>query len=67
VTLRLASIFRRMRPRVMDPRHRVPRAVGRTGPGSLLLFDVQAHSVRDGTIGGADELVQGGQLLFLSN
>ncbi|MHC4877098.1 MAG: choice-of-anchor I family protein [Planctomycetota bacterium] len=33
-------------------------------PGSLLIFDVQAHSVFDGTIG-ANELVQGGQLAFL--
>jgi len=34
---------------------------------TLLLFNVQAHSVRDGLIGGNDELVQGGQLIFLSN
>ena len=35
-------------------------------PGDLFLFDVQAHSLRDGVI--ADEgLVQGGQLGFLEN
>ncbi|WP_338152825.1 choice-of-anchor I domain-containing protein [Cyanobacterium aponinum] len=35
-------------------------------PGSLFLFDVQAHSIRDGII--AEEgLVQGGQLAFLEN
>lgn len=33
-------------------------------PGSLFIFDVQAHSVRDGVIGDA-ELVQGGQLSLL--
>ncbi|MDJ0692843.1 alkaline phosphatase PhoX [Mastigocoleus sp. MO_188.B34] len=35
-------------------------------PGELFLFDVQAHSVRDGVIADAD-LVQGGQLSFLSS
>ncbi|TWT70697.1 choice-of-anchor I family protein [Crateriforma conspicua] len=35
--------------------------------GSLFLFDVQAHSVRDGAIGGNAGLVQGGQLSFLTN
>ncbi len=35
-------------------------------PGSLLIFDVQAHSLEDGVIGGEDNLVQGGQLAFLS-
>ena len=34
-------------------------------PGSLMLFDVQAHSVRGGLISTLD-LVQGGQLAFLS-
>jgi|GEM_PF-105805 hypothetical protein len=33
-------------------------------PGNLFLFDVQAHSIRDGVIADA-ELVQGGQLAFL--
>ena len=32
----------------------------------ILITDVQAHSVRDGSVGGSDHLVQGGQLLFLS-
>lgn len=31
----------------------------------LFLFDVQAHSVRNGSIGGNSNLVQGGQLLFM--
>jgi hypothetical protein len=31
----------------------------------LFLFDVEAHSVRDGSIGGNSNLVQGGQLLFM--
>ena len=35
-------------------------------PGSLLIFDVQAHSLEDGVIGGEDNLVQGEQLAFLS-
>jgi secreted PhoX family phosphatase len=34
---------------------------------TLLIFDVQAHSVRDGGVGGSSDLVQGGQLLLLSN
>ncbi|MGB3790422.1 MAG: alkaline phosphatase PhoX, partial [Phormidesmis sp.] len=34
-------------------------------PGSLFLFDVQAHSLRDGVIA-SENLVQGGQLAFLS-
>ena len=34
-------------------------------PGSLFLFDVQAHSIRDGVIE-EENLVQGGQLSFLS-
>ena len=39
-----------------------------TMPGEVLLFaDVQAHGIRDGLIGGNGELVQGGQLIFLSN
>jgi secreted PhoX family phosphatase len=33
-------------------------------PGSLFIFDVQAHSVRDGLIGDL-ELVEGGQLAFM--
>jgi len=33
-------------------------------PGSLFVFDVQAHSIRDGIIA-EEQLVQGGQLLFL--
>jgi hypothetical protein len=48
---------------IEDVTHLFPTAPGET----LLLFDVQAHSVRDGTIGGNTNLVQGGQLLFLSN
>jgi hypothetical protein len=48
---------------IEDVTHLFPTEYGET----LLLFDVQAHSVRDGTIGGDDNLVQGGQLLFLSN
>lgn len=35
-------------------------------PGSLFLFDVQAHSLRDGVIA-RENLVQGGQLAFLEN
>lgn len=35
--------------------------------GTLLIADVQAHSVRDGSIGGNDDLVQGGQLFFIYN
>lgn len=34
-------------------------------PGSLFIFDVQAHSLTDGIIGGEENLVQGGQLAFL--
>ena len=34
-------------------------------PGELLLFDVQAHSLAGGPIGGDDKLVEGGQLAFL--
>lgn len=38
-----------------------------TPPGErLLIGTVQAHSVRDGSIGGSANLVQGGQLFFLS-
>ncbi len=38
------------------------------GPGeTLLLGTVQAHGIRDGSIGGSGDLVQGGQLLFLSD
>lgn len=33
--------------------------------GTLLVADVQAHSVRDGSIGGSTDLVEGGQLFFL--
>lgn len=40
----------------------------KTRPGkTLLLGTVQAHSVRDGSIGGSSRLVQGGQLIFMSN
>jgi len=35
------------------------------GEGTVLLADVQAHSVRNGTIGGSTGLVEGGQLLLL--
>ncbi|MBE9137837.1 esterase-like activity of phytase family protein [Nodosilinea sp. LEGE 07088] len=35
-------------------------------PGELFLFNVQAHSLRDGIIDAAD-LVQGGQIAFLSD
>lgn len=35
--------------------------------GTLLLFNAQAHSFPDGIIGDDDELVQGGQLIFLSD
>jgi secreted PhoX family phosphatase len=39
-----------------------------TAPGeTLLLGTVQAHSIRDGLIGGDTNLVQGGQLIFVSN
>lgn len=34
---------------------------------TLLIANVQAHSVRDGSIGGDANLVQGGQLFFLIN
>lgn len=34
---------------------------------TLLLCNVQAHSLTGGTIGGSASLVQGGQLLFLTN
>jgi hypothetical protein len=38
-----------------------------TLPGErLLIVDVQAHSVKDGPIGGSTSLAEGGQLLFLS-
>lgn len=38
-----------------------------TLPGErLLIVNVQAHSVKDGPIGGSTNLVEGGQLLFLS-
>jgi len=38
-----------------------------TLPGErLLLVDVQAHGIKDGVIGGNAQLVEGGQLLFLS-
>lgn len=38
-----------------------------TAPGErLLLVDVQAHSLTNGPLGGSANLVQGGQLLFLS-
>lgn len=38
-----------------------------TAPGEVLLMgNSQAHSVRDGVIGGAAGLVQGGQLFFLN-
>lgn len=35
------------------------------GDGTVLLVDVQAHSIRDGAIGGSTALVEGGQLLLL--
>lgn len=35
------------------------------GDGTVLLTDVQAHSVRNGSIGGSSGLVEGGQLLLL--
>ncbi len=35
------------------------------GDGTVLLTDVQAHSVRNGSIGGSSSLVEGGQLLLL--
>ncbi len=39
-----------------------------TLPGeTLLLTDIQAHSITNGSIGGSTSLVQGGQLLLLSN
>lgn len=38
-----------------------------TAPGErLFILDVQAHSVRNGSIGGSTNLVEGGQLGFLS-
>jgi secreted PhoX family phosphatase len=38
-----------------------------TLPGErLLITDVQAHGIKDGVIGGSSQLVEGGQLLFLS-
>ena len=36
-------------------------------PGSMMLGDVQAHSVRDGNIGGTSHLVEGGQLLLIGS
>jgi hypothetical protein len=48
---------------VEDVTHLFPTEAGQT----LLLIDVRAHSVRDGTIGGGADLVQGGQILFISN
>ena len=35
-------------------------------PGELFIFDVQAHSLTDGRIGGGENLVEGGQLAFLA-
>ena len=35
------------------------------GSGTVLLVDMQAHSIRDGSIGGSTSLVEGGQLLLL--
>ena len=35
-------------------------------PGTLLLTSVQAHSIRDGAIGGNGALVEGGQLAFVA-
>jgi hypothetical protein len=32
----------------------------------LLITSVQAHTVRGGSLGGSDALVQGGQLIMLS-
>jgi secreted PhoX family phosphatase len=43
-------------------------ALFETAPGeTLLIADVQAHSIRDGVIGGGAGLVEGGQLIFLNN
>jgi hypothetical protein len=36
-------------------------------PGSSFLADVQAHSLRDGNIGGSGNLVQGGQLNLIQD
>jgi hypothetical protein len=47
---------------VIDVTNLFPRKRGER----LLLFDVQAHSVTDGVIGGSSRLVQGGQLILMS-
>lgn len=47
---------------VIDVTNLFPRAKGER----LLLLDVQAHSLRNGVIGGSSRLVEGGQLLLLS-
>jgi len=33
--------------------------------GSMLLADVQAHSLRDGNLGGFNQLTEGGQLTLI--
>jgi hypothetical protein len=39
-----------------------------TAPGELLMIaTVQAHGIRDGLLGGSSQLVEGGQLLFVTN
>jgi hypothetical protein len=35
-------------------------------PGSMMLADVQAHSLRDGNIGGFSNLTEGGQLTLIA-
>jgi hypothetical protein len=35
-------------------------------PGSMMLADVQAHSLRDGNIGGFSNLIEGGQLTLIA-
>jgi secreted PhoX family phosphatase len=47
---------------VLDVTHLFKAKKGET----LLLLDVQAHSVRDGLIGGSSNYVQGGQLVLVS-
>lgn len=47
---------------VIDVTRLFPRAKGER----ILLLDVQAHSLRNGVIGGSTKLVQGGQLLLLT-
>jgi hypothetical protein len=47
---------------ILDVTSLFPRAKGER----ILLLDVEAHSLRNGVIGGSAELVQGGQLLLLT-